>query len=123
MLRACRRLLRSGGRISFFTIFIAPGLSPAAHRRAARAGPPVAGGPDASSLLVRTGFDRVEQVDVTADYLQTTIGWLRAWERYAEELRRPDPAEFDQRMKDRRRAVAAIEDGLLRRALFVATRP
>ncbi|MGZ4434632.1 MAG: hypothetical protein ACXVW7_13545 [Trebonia sp.] len=48
---------------------------------------------------------------------------VAAWERYRDELRPPDPTDYDQRMADARKAVAASEQGLLRRALFTARRP
>lgn len=123
MLRACKRLLRRGGRLAFFTIFVAPALSGAEHRRAVAAGPPEPGGPELCGLLERAGFDDVREHDLTAAYLDTARAWLAARLRHRDDLRPPDPAAFDERIESGRVAVGAIEEGLLKRSLFVATRP
>ena len=124
MLRACRRLLRPGGRTAFFTITVTEGLSPALHRRAVHQGPrAVASSRPQPALLRRAGFTDVVATDVTDDYLQTSEAWVAENERYRDELRPPDPEGYDQRLDDNRMGVAAIRDGLLRRWLLVARRP
>jgi len=123
VLRACRRLLRPGGRIAFYTIFIAPGVSEADRRRILALGdPPWLASPAGQSELLRSaGFIEVEETDVTDEYLLTARGWYEGRERYAVELRQLDgEAEFGQNQAWRKRRLPAIEAGLLRRSLFVA---
>lgn len=70
------------------------------------------------------GFVEVEEVDVTAEFLETARRWLR----YAKAL---EPAlraclgddTLDEQLADRAEMVIAIEEGLLVRSLFVATAP
>jgi len=122
VLRACRRLLRPGGRLAFFTIEVTPGLSPDQHRRALAAGPPTPAGPDITGLLQRARFVDVVAEDRTADYLETARAWLAARLRHRDEMRPVDPATYDLRITDGEVAIPAIEAGLLRRMLYVARR-
>jgi cyclopropane fatty-acyl-phospholipid synthase-like methyltransferase len=125
VLRACRRLLRPGGRLVFTTIHVAAGLDAARHRRAVRAGPPhVAARRAYPDLVVQAGFTDVVDIDVTEEYARTQQLWSEAVESRADEVRRlMSDAEFAAAQTDRRLARAAIEDGLLRRSLITATRP
>ena len=123
MLRASARLLRPGGRLAFFTISIAAGLSAADHRRAVAAAPPEPDRPDLSDQLRRAGFVDVREEDVTADYLVTTRAWRTARLRHRDTVRPVDPAMFDDRLAKGERAIAAIEHGWLRRTLHVARTP
>lgn len=125
VLRACRRLLRPGGRLAFYTIVISPGLSEADYRRARQAGPSaVASRRDHEAMLRAAGFTKVATADVTPDFLGTARAWLETQERYGPQLRvSVGEAPFEERQEESRALVAAIEGGLLRRALFVAQRP
>jgi hypothetical protein len=125
VLRALRRLLRPGGHLAFTTIFVTPGLPPAAHRRAIRSGPrAVASRVEQVQLLLSAGFVDVEQLDITAEFATTARAWLTEWDAHAEELAALEaPGAFAEHQRERRRQLAAIEDGLLRRGLFSATRP
>ena len=74
-------------------------------------------------MLGRAGFEVVVERDVTASFLDTARAWLREAEALTDELSALEPeGGFDERQEDRRRMIAAIEDGLLVRTLFVATR-
>lgn len=123
MLRACRRLLRPGGRLAFFTIHVAPDLPRDQHRRAVAAGPSAAAGPDLASLLRRARFVDVREQDLTADYLDTARAWLAAGLRHRDTLRPLDPAAYDDRLARGRNVIPVIERGLLHRSLFVARKP
>jgi cyclopropane fatty-acyl-phospholipid synthase-like methyltransferase len=125
VLRACRQLLRPGGRLAFTTIHAAPGLDDRQRRRAHRAGPVgVATRADYPTLLARAGFADIVQLDVTPDYAVTQRAWYEANERRAEVIRRlTSDAEFAQAQADRRLTADAIAAGLLRRSLFAAIRP
>jgi len=76
------------------------------------------------SLLRSAGFVEIEEVDRTADYLSTAARKLEVAEQFAEAMIQMLGRErYDEMQAERRLAVAAIESGLLRRALFVARRP
>jgi hypothetical protein len=118
-------LLRPGGRIAYTTIFVAPGLTAARRRRARRSGPrAVASRSDQLRLLASAGFVDVDMVDVTAEFATTARAWLAGSEAHAAELSALDsPAAFEERQRERRAQLRAVDDGLLRRGLFSATRP
>jgi cyclopropane fatty-acyl-phospholipid synthase-like methyltransferase len=124
VLRACHYLLRPGGRLVFTTIHVAPGLDPARHRCAVRAGPwQVAARRPYPELVVQAGFTDVVDIDVTEDYARTQQRWLQANESRSKDVRHlTSDADFATAQADRRAAQAAINDGLLRRSLITATR-
>lgn len=123
MLRACRRVLRPGGRLAFLTIHVAQELTVGQRRRAVRYGPPAPTGPDNAELAVRAGFVDVTATDVTADYLTTALAWQRAREQLRDELRPLGPEEYDAKRVQARHAVEEIRAGRLRRTLVTARRP
>jgi hypothetical protein len=108
--------------MGFYTIVESPGLSPAARRRARAAGPrAVAMRSDHRRLLGAAGFHHVTELDVTAAFAVTASAWLAETEPHTEELARLEPpGAFAQRQADRRRMLAAIHVGLLRRVLLLA---
>ena len=108
--------------MGFFTIFVADGLSERDYRKALRSGPNFvsSGRRDHGEMLTRAGFALVEEIELTAEFLDTTKAWLNGRERYREELIAAEgAASFDERQNDSRVQASAIADGLLRRALFV----
>ena len=125
VLRACRRLLRPGGRLAYTTIHVAPALGPAAHRRAVRAGPPfVTSRRPYRELTAQAGFVDIVEHDVTDAYARTQSALYDATEARAQavsELTSPEAHALVQ--ADRRRAMDAIADGLLRRSLLAARAP
>ena len=125
VLRALNRLLRPGGRMAFTTIVIAPDLMPSERRRARRVGPrAVAARRDHAHLLTSAGFVDIEEHDLTPAFLVTARAWLHESEQHATELAAIEsPEVFAERQRDRRAMLAALEDGLLRRALYTAIRP
>lgn len=124
MLRALKRLLRPGGRIAYTTIYVTPGLTPAARRRAQRSGPrAVASRSEQAGLLVSAGYTDIDEVDLTAEFTTTARAWLTEAEIHAEALAAAEaPGAFAERQRERRAQLTAIEDGLLRRGLFSASR-
>ena len=123
-MRACRAALKPGGRMGFFTIFVADGLSERDYRRALRSGPNFASTRrrDHTEMLASAGFASVEEIDLTAEFLTTTRAWLEGRERYREELiAAEEAARFEERQNDSRIQAGATEDGLLRRSLFVCS--
>jgi hypothetical protein len=125
VLRAFKDLLRHGGRTAFTTIAIAEGLDRATRRRARRSGPrAVASRTDQQQLLRSAGYVDIEEVDVTALFIETMRGWVEQRDRHFDELARLEaPGEFEQRQRGHRVQLAATEAGLLRRVLFTAARP
>ncbi len=126
MLRACRRLLRPGGGTAFYTIFIPPGLSESAYRRALKLGPARAASRkrEHEELLRSAGFVRISETDLTSEFLLITRQRLEARERHSADLRQSlGDSEFEEYQSDGRAQLEAIEAGLLRRSLFVAQRP
>jgi hypothetical protein len=124
VLRACRRLLRPGGRTAYYSIFVTPGLSKGAHRRAVRLGPRAVGAHRVQpELLKAAGFDEVVATDVTMAFLETARQWVRYAKKFECELRSTlGDALFDEQQTDRAEMIAAIEEGLLSRALFQGTK-
>ncbi len=123
MLRACRRVLRPGGSMAYFNIFVTPDLPERAYRRALRRGPSAVSArqlPQAE-LLRRAGFLLEDELDVTAEFLETARAWYGGRQQRAAALKEADgEAEFGRRQSDSRLQIEAIEEGLLRRALFLA---
>lgn len=125
MLRVLKRLLRPGGRIAFTTIYVRQGLPPAARRRAHRSGPrAVASRAAQPKLLASAGFVDVEELDLTREFAITGRAWLDQWDQHADELVQLEGrAAFEEHQRDRRVQLRAIDEGLLRRGLFSASRP
>ncbi len=124
MLRASRRVLRPGGRLAFHTIELPPGLSAPRRRRAISIGPPaVTVRTTYRGLLRSAGFIEIDAVDLTAEYLATQRRWLAATHRHEEGLRSALGDDVVREgLERRRRTVDAIEDGLLLRTQYTATR-
>jgi hypothetical protein len=125
VLRACRRILRPFGRIAFFTIHPATGLTSAQRRRASRDGPiAVATARTHRQLLEAAGFTQVTETDCTAEFAATTRGWLNHWEANRDDLNALlGDHVVAERQAERRAQLRAIEDGILARSLFSACRP
>jgi hypothetical protein len=125
VLRACHRSLKPGGRIAFYTIFIAPGASPAERRRAIQAGPPgVYSSASQPALLRSAGFHAVRDTDVTREYLRVARAWHAARERHAEALIAiSGEGEYRSGQEEREEHIRVIEAGVLRRGFLVAERP
>jgi hypothetical protein len=125
VLRASRVLLGAGGRTAFFTIHPTPGLSPGRRRRAHRDGPvAVAAHRPHRDLLDDAGFVDIEEIDCTAEFATVARAWIEQCEQHRDHLvNLLGIAEYEQRQRDRRAQLLAVEDGLLRRSLLSATRP
>lgn len=111
--------------MAFYTIHPAPDLGPAARRRAGSSGPPAVASPRATEhLLASAGFRNIAAADVTEAYRTTQQDWFDQWKANAEDVREAiGAALFEERQQERRTTLAAIDEGLLRRTLFVAARP
>jgi hypothetical protein len=110
--------------MAFLTIEPAASLSESELQRAIKGGPPeVALDAPHEQLLAAAGFVDIEIDDVTAEYSQTQQDWIDAWADREAELVDVLGAEFVNEAKtDRQAARSAIDDGLLRRTLYLARR-
>jgi hypothetical protein len=108
--------------MAFLAIVVTPNLSPSQHRLAVRSGPPgVASRRDHRTLVRAAGFYSIEESDVTSGYLHTLHAWTREASAHEHELRAAlGDALFEDRQNDRSVQASAVENGLLRRSLFVA---
>jgi hypothetical protein len=95
-------------------------LSKRAHRRAVRLGPRAVASPrEQPELLEAAGFAEVAATDLTRDFLETARRWVRYASKFEGDLRSTlGDTLFDEQQTDRRAMIAAIEEGLLSRALF-----
>ena len=110
--------------MAFVTIFVAPGLTPSEYRRALRSGPTFVSSrrKDHGELIASAGFDRIEETDLTAEFLVTSRAWETERRDQATDLigAEGEPA-FNERQSDLDVQSRAIEAGLLRRSLFVCS--
>ena len=125
VLRDCRRVVRSGGRMVFTVISPAPGLSPTDHKRAVESGPPyVATAVGYAAMLGQAGWEITDHLDLSSEYARTARRLLREEEARADGLSDLlGDAAYSERLAERRRTIQAIEEGLIRRELFGATAP
>ncbi len=75
-------------------------------------------------LLRRAGFIDVSEIDGTNEFRAVATEWIDQWDDHRDALTAlyGEP-EFESRQHDRRLQLRAVEDGLLRRALFLGSRP
>jgi hypothetical protein len=125
VLRACRELLKPGGRLACATIYIDPGASERDYRRASRVrGPGAANRRAITDLLEAAGFAAVREHDVTQAFLRTVRAYVDTSREFRDELTGEWGAElFDERLRDRTATLELIEAGVVRRSIFAARRP
>jgi hypothetical protein len=112
--------------MAYYNIFVPPGLPDHLHRRALRAGPSAVSsrGIPQLELLSRAGFATVAETDLTGYFLITARAWYKGRQAREAELRASfGDSWFEERQADSRAMIAAIDEGLLRRSLFVAASP
>lgn len=124
VVRECRRLLRPGGRLAFYTIHTASGLNRQERARAHRSGPwAVASTHAPAELLRRAGFVEVTAIDETDEFRETANAWIDQWDHHRAALADLyGETEFDTRQQERRVQLKAVDDGLLRRSLVIGIR-
>ena len=75
-------------------------------------------------LLRRAGFVDVAELDGTEEFRAVAKEWIGQWDEHRDALTAVyGESEFESRQHDRRLQLRAVEDGLLRRALFLGSRP
>lgn len=122
VLKSCNRVLRASGKMVFPVIYIAPGLSEADYQKAVEGGPPFVDTPsDYPTLLDQAGWQVIERVDQTDEFLKSVKGFLDLEEHENESLTAVLGAEaYSDALARRRAKMLALEKGLLRRELFSA---
>ena len=126
MLRASWQLLRPGGRLAFFTIFPTPGLDRADYLRAVSLGPRAAATRrrDHDEMLATAGFEKIRTFDLTDEFRRVSAD-LREQEAAHEDALLPAVGSelFYGRQIQLEECIEGVDAGLLKRALFVASRP
>lgn len=123
MLQACRRVAREGARMGFSVIAPASSLSPSARQIAIESGPEfVDVDGDYALLLEQSGWSVQERMDVTAEFAKSMRTTLEGMKLGVGELTKVLGAdEFSERVIRRQATLAAVDQGLLKREIFVAT--
>ncbi len=122
-MRACNRVLKSGGVTAYLVIVDADESSASEAMRAGGLdGGVVRTGDDYVALMTRAGFQDIELFDVTAEYETTVVAWIREWDEGRADLEQLVGAEtYDERQLRRRDGLKAIRNGLRKRYLISAT--
>lgn len=122
VLTECRRVVRASGRMAFSVLYIPPGLSPEAHARALETAPEfVETDTDYPALLEETGWTLLARRDLTGAFMTSCRKRLRLETELQAELRSVmGSAELEARQDRLRRRIPQLEQGHLRRELFLA---
>jgi hypothetical protein len=101
-----------------------PGLQPKQRRKANRSGPQeVTVRSSYQSMLRNAGFADISATDVTAEYRSTLRRWLNATNRHEALIREIIGNDtYEERLAQRRRDLQAVDEGLLSRFIYTATR-
>ena len=123
VIKECRRVARSNGRMVFTVISIASSLSPSDYERAVDAGPRFkAVDAEYPPMLQEAGWRLTDYMDLTDDYVAAVGKMLENEEAHREALiQLVGEVEFTDQLARRRRTVQALDDNLLRRELFGST--
>ncbi len=120
VLESCRRVIKATGRMAFSVIFIAPGLSEADYRIAAKGGPTfIETDTDYPAMLERTGWQITARADLTAEYNAIFRRMFDHEKANIGEFERVHGADgAAELMARRQRTLEALERNLLRRDMF-----
>lgn len=121
VLSECLRVMRPGGRMAFSVLYIPPGLPAEDHARALQTAPEfVETDPDYPTLLGETGWALLERRDLTRTFMESCRKRLRLETELRAELGSVmAPAELEARLDKLRRRIPVLEQGCLRRDLFL----
>jgi 27-O-demethylrifamycin SV methyltransferase len=124
VLQNCRRVIRPDGRMVFSVIFVAPGLSATDYKRAIEASPPfVETDTEYPALLAETGWNILEERDVTAEFASVIQRQLKV---DSEQRDGMEPVmgteDYTGRLDSYGIKYKAVSERIVRRSLFI-TRP
>jgi hypothetical protein len=111
--------------MAFLTIEPAARLSGTRLQRAIDNGPPeVAVEAPHEQMLASVGFTDIEAVDATVEFSRTQQSWVDMWRAHEQELLDLLGADVVNERKTERQAMrSALDEGLLRRTLYIARGP
>jgi cyclopropane fatty-acyl-phospholipid synthase-like methyltransferase len=124
VLKSTLRVMRKRARLAYFVIELAEGLPAGIRAEAAPFGPDHVEADDRYAVLMeQAGFKRIESTDVTDEYRTTLSAWIREWAAASRDIAPiVGIAEFEDRQQRRKRSLAAVEKGWIRRTLYTAYR-
>jgi len=125
VLRAIRAALRPGGRLGFYVIATAEGITDTDRALLARrdGNDHVEAAFPYDRMLSETGFGDVEVTDVTTAFAETLEAWKREWEAEAVSLAAVfGEAEFLRKLENRSLDIEHTRTGLLRRFRVLAVK-
>jgi cyclopropane fatty-acyl-phospholipid synthase-like methyltransferase len=125
VLRAVHRVLKPGARFCFFVIASTSALTDADREQIAqRQGNDHVEAPvPYDQLMEEAGFCDVQLVDVTPQYVETTIKWKRAWEEDAQSfIGLVGADEYSRKIRNRELDIALVEQGLVSRYQVLGTK-
>jgi len=121
MLTECRRVARTSARMEFSVIGLArPPGGDDEWRMLQRSGPPFPdAGPGYPVLLMETGWNALERIDVTAEFVRCMDVLLdESHARRSELVELLGEDDYAERLERRRSTRAAVARGLLRREIY-----
>lgn len=120
VLKSCREVIHAAGKMIFTAILISPGLSQSDYNKAVESGPSFMASDDSyPDLLNESGWDLIEQVNLSAEFLATLRVKLKNEIKYAQDLENLlGKDETDIRLNRTQVCINALELGLIRRELF-----
>jgi len=123
MLRECRRVVQSNGRMAFTVISVPQGLTEEQHRRGVESGPEfIDADADYPTLLRQTGWALQERIDLSGPYADTCREMLLSYDQQGNELAEVmGPSDYLERRSKLAAALEATQEGLQRRELLMAT--
>ena len=121
MLKECRRVVQTGAKMMFYVIAPSRGLTSQEHDEACETGPPfVSVAADYVDMLALAGWTILQKTDLTDEYLRTLCRMVNGLEKQTNILKPAfGPDEFNFQLRLRKRQIAAIENGLLEREMYL----
>ena len=120
VLKACREVVNPQGRMVFTVILTTPGLSDSAYLKAVESGPSFVAAEDSyPNLIAAAGWDLVEQIDLSAEFLKTLQVMLENELLYADDLENLlGKEEALRRLTRTNESIYGLEHDLIKRELF-----
>ena len=121
MLNECRRVAQTGAKMMFYVIAPGRGLSGQDLAEARQAGPPfVSVAANYVDLLALSAWTILQKTDLTDEYLRTLRRMVNGLEQQTGVLKDAFGSdEFRYQLQHRKRQIAAIENGLLEREMYL----
>jgi cyclopropane fatty-acyl-phospholipid synthase-like methyltransferase len=120
VLKACREVVNPGGRMVFTVILTTPGLSESAYLKAVECGPTFIAAEDSyPSLIEAAGWELVDQLDLSTEFLETLQVMQDNELRHADDLENLlGKEETLRRLTRSQESIYGLEHNLIKRELF-----